>query len=468
MVKNFVKNVLGVSIYRYGYQAVILLSSIATSRLLTPVEYGTVALITVITGFINAFNDSGISLLVIRSDYGERFYKLLYNLSVLMGFILSGVVVLLAFPIAAFNNNDKLIIPTLVSALVILIQTLSVVPMAVLRKREQFITRAKIDFWAFSSSTIVTIALAYFNFSYWSLIISQLYAALVQLIWSNSIVGVNLWQYSFKKSMLSYKMSKKTLLSLSGGTVFTYWSSNTGNFVIGKFFGEALLGIYNRANSLSSMVVNLIGGVLHSILLPTLKSVEKSKDFLTFVRTISIAVLAVCSVINIVVVLYGAEIITFIWSSTWVSVAEYLPYLLFTSYAVISNILSMNVFYLKKQESLFTRVSAISSVVQIAVFLLAFYFPLKDVLLASTLINLLVLGPVLWVLMPFKVLPEIGKLHITLMIGFFVTSAAVVVGYHYQLGMVLNTLLLIYGVLHIGALIPSALFIINRRKQTTA
>jgi hypothetical protein len=70
--------------------------------------------------------------------------------------------------------------------------------------------------------------------------------------------------------------------------------------------------------------------------------------------------------------------------------------------------------------------------------------------------------------MPFKVLPEIGKLHITLMIGFFVTSAAVVVGYHYQLGMVLNTLLLIYGVLHIGALIPSALFIINRRKQTIA
>lgn len=464
MLKNFVKNVLGVSIYRYGYQAIILLSSIFTARLLTPVEYGTVALITVITGFINAFNDSGISLLVIRSDYGERFYKMLYNLSVLMGFILSGIVVVLAVPIALFNNNENLIVPTLISAVIILIQTLSVVPLAVLRKREQFITRAKIDFWAFSTSTLVTIVLAYLEFSFWSLIFSQLYAALVQLIWSNNIVKVNLWQYSLKKSLISYKMSKKTLLNLSSGTVFTYWSSNTGNFVIGKFFGEALLGIYNRANSLSSMVVNLIGGVLHSILLPTLKSVEKSNDFLRFVTTISVFVLAVCSIINIVVVLFGVEIITFIWSKTWVSVADYLPYLLFTSYTIISNILSMNVFYLKKQEALFTRVNAVSSVVQILIFLLAFKYDLKDVLLISTLINLLVLGPVFWVIMPFKVLPEINKWHTILMLAFFATSALVIIGYHFQLGNILNLMLVVYGVIHIAALIPSALFMLKRKR----
>ena len=50
-----------------------------------PEEYGFIALITVFTGFISQFSDAGLSFIVIRSDYRERFYQMMHYLSFVIG-----------------------------------------------------------------------------------------------------------------------------------------------------------------------------------------------------------------------------------------------------------------------------------------------------------------------------------------------------------------------------------------------
>ncbi|RYG47193.1 MAG: hypothetical protein EOO01_15180, partial [Chitinophagaceae bacterium] len=67
--KTLVKNLLVSGGYNYLSQAIAFFSSIIVSRLLTPESYGFVGIITVFTGFLSIFADSGISLAVIRSNY---------------------------------------------------------------------------------------------------------------------------------------------------------------------------------------------------------------------------------------------------------------------------------------------------------------------------------------------------------------------------------------------------------------
>jgi hypothetical protein len=67
---SFFKNLFVSAGYTYVAHGLTFLSSMVNARLLTPENYGLVGLITVFTGFIAVFVDSGISLAVIKSDYG--------------------------------------------------------------------------------------------------------------------------------------------------------------------------------------------------------------------------------------------------------------------------------------------------------------------------------------------------------------------------------------------------------------
>jgi teichuronic acid exporter len=100
--KKLFKNVIILGGYSYSTQIIGFLATIVLSRLLLPEEYGFVALITVFTGFINQFSDAGLSLIIIRSDYGKLFQKVIHYLSFVIGVILFLIVVSLAYPISLF------------------------------------------------------------------------------------------------------------------------------------------------------------------------------------------------------------------------------------------------------------------------------------------------------------------------------------------------------------------------------
>jgi len=71
------KNFLKIGLYKYSGQLIIFLSSIIVSRLLTPSEYGVVALITVFSSFIISFLDAGFRYSAIRNKFDNEYYQTL-------------------------------------------------------------------------------------------------------------------------------------------------------------------------------------------------------------------------------------------------------------------------------------------------------------------------------------------------------------------------------------------------------
>jgi O-antigen/teichoic acid export membrane protein len=252
--KNLVKNIIVLGGYTYSSQIITFLSTIVVSRLLVPEEYGFVALITVFTGFISTFSDAGLSYLIIRSDYGRLFHRVIHYLSFVIGLILFVLVVLIAYPVSLFYQDSALILPTVITAVNFILRSLIPVPYGLLSKNLKFNALGSLELISVSIVVAFTILFAFLGLSYWALILPLLIGNVARLFMYYRKTRMGFRIYSYKYLVVGYRKARSIILNMSGFTLLNYWARNSDNLIIGKVYGADSLGIYNRAYRLLNMV----------------------------------------------------------------------------------------------------------------------------------------------------------------------------------------------------------------------
>jgi len=378
--RKLYKNLFTIGSYNYGYTLFQFFASMVLSRLLTPVEYGIVALITVFTGFISFFKDAGLSYLVIREDYRNRFYRAIQMVSLVIGLGLAFLICILAYPISLFYQESSLIFPTLVMGLVLVIESLAIVPTALLKKRLQFRELGRINFLVYVSGSILTIILAFLQFSYWALIIGQVYSTLFLLLLIQRKAGLKFNFIKASNFTIGFRKARSILFNVSGSRLIHYWADNTDNLVIGKAFGVAKLGIYNRAFQLLTMQLNLVSGVFNTVLFPSLKQVSKNngnfeKEYRTALGGMSLVILP----IMIILVHFSTPTIKLIWGIEWMEVAEITPFFGVLSVTYILSRTFGSIYILYHSENLLFRIGIMSTIITVSMVLLGMQFSISTI-----------------------------------------------------------------------------------------
>lgn len=325
--KTFFKNVLISGGYNYLAQGLTFLSSIIIARLLSPENYGLVGLITVFTGFIAVFSDSGISLAVIKSDFGHTYHKSLDSLALIMGISLFLITATLAIPISIFYKNSTLVLPTVVLATTFIFRSMSLVRGALLSKKLAFGYLGKVVFINSIIVITLTIILAYFGMQHWSIIIPQVVSALVTVVLYEKEVHFKFHFYKIKYIQVAFNYTKAIIGSLIGFNLVNYWARNADNLVVGKVYGVADLGIYSRAYSLLTFPLSLISGLMGTVLYPSLKKLkidggDVNTEYMYVLRVISIIVFP----ISCILLLFPDLLVHTLWGDKWSKVATLLPY----------------------------------------------------------------------------------------------------------------------------------------------
>lgn len=249
--------------------------SIVLARLLTPEDYGTIALVTVFTTILQVFVDSGLGTALIQKkdaddlDFSSVFY---FNFAVCL--ILYAVMFAAAPFIAEFYNDTSLIPIIRVISLTIVISGVkgiqqSYVSRNMLFKRFFFATIGGTIFSAF-----LGIGLAYAGFGVWAIVAQQL---------SNTTIDTLILWLTVKwrpKKMFSWKRLK-SLLSfgwklLASSLIDTVYN-NLRNLIIGKFYSSADLAYYNQGDKFPKLIVTNINNSIDSVLLPTLANEQDNK-----------------------------------------------------------------------------------------------------------------------------------------------------------------------------------------------
>lgn len=236
------------------------------ARILSPADFGTLAIILVFLNFFVPFADMGIGAAIIQyQDLNERDYGALFTFSIFFALLLTLLFCVIAIPVSLFYNNAELIPLCLLGSLSLLFATLNMVPNGLLLKDQYFVSIGVRLFVVTLVSGVIAIFMA---FAGWGV-----YA----LIWHNIIAGIItfLWNYLTRPIhhlTIHFSASLKKVFSYSvfqfGSSLVNYFSTNLPNLIIGKVFNETALGFYDKAYRLTTYPFNAISNVIVSVIQP--------------------------------------------------------------------------------------------------------------------------------------------------------------------------------------------------------
>jgi O-antigen/teichoic acid export membrane protein len=350
--RTLFSNILVAGSYTYLSQGVTFLASTILARLLSPESYGVVGLITVFTGFIMVFSDGGLSYALIRSDFGRTFQRVLTNLSVFLGSALFLITVLAAWPIALFYNNPGLVTPIIVLATTFIFRGMGLAQGAVLAKNLQFGYIGKVTLLSNVAQILLSIPMAALGAGYWALIFPQIIAAIITAVLYERKVRLGFKLYPMNYIIVVFRHTKKLVGSVIGFASVNYWSRNSDNMIVGKWYGAADLGIYNRAYSLLMLPLNLITGLFNNILFPNLKKLQSRNGDIENEYYFVLTVISFLTFPLVVLfVSFPREMVLLLWGKNWVHVADLLPYfgLLIFTQALISTSGHLLILYRKER-----------------------------------------------------------------------------------------------------------------------
>ena len=271
-----VKGVIWSAVDRFSAQGIQFVFSILIARLLVPEDYGVIAMLNIFLAVSQTFIDSGFATALIRkidrtdTDFSTVFY---FNIAVAVFFYLG---LFFAAPaIANFYNTPLLVPVTRVTAINLVIGSLSGIHNAKLSIEIDFKSRAKVSVVSAVLTGAVGLWMAYSGYGVWALVVQTVFAGIIRTIMLWIIVKwypklVFSWQ-SFKEM---FSFGSKLLASGLLDTIY----NNIYPLVIGKVFSPTTLGVYSKANSLAQFPSSNITSVLHSVTFPVLSTIQNEED----------------------------------------------------------------------------------------------------------------------------------------------------------------------------------------------
>lgn len=237
-------------------QAISWLSTVMVIRLLTPDDYGLMAMATLVVGLLMLVSDLGVSAATIqvRNLNPEQLGEL-FGFAILVNCVAAGVVFLGAPVAAAFFREPRLIGLLRILSGGFLLVALYVLPESLLMRDLRFDQKARADVLATAVSAVLTFSLALKGFGVWSLVggsltIHGVRALVFRVLRPRPLVP----RFSFGRIKGMLEFGK--LITLNRILWFSY--ENLDVAIAGRVLGKSLVGIYSVALSLASIPLEKI------------------------------------------------------------------------------------------------------------------------------------------------------------------------------------------------------------------
>lgn len=240
-----VRNVRWVGMIQVTRVSVQLLGLLVLSRLLTPADFGLVAIVFAISNFAMLLRDMGMASAIIQRDVlDEQTTLTAHWTNCFIGFGLAAILLALSYPLATIFKAPGLVSLVQLSALSFPFLSGSTVHQALLERASKFATVARIEIIALLTGFAVAIVSAYLGAGPYSLVLQTLTVAVLSAIqfWLASEMKLK-WGWSREHAKGLWGFSG----NLFGFNLVNYFSRNADTMIIGRMLGPTALGPYSLA-----------------------------------------------------------------------------------------------------------------------------------------------------------------------------------------------------------------------------
>lgn len=274
--KETVKGVAWSGIDKIANGGILFIANIILARLLSPKDFGLLAIIAIFVQISQTFIDSGFTNALIQkkdrsqTDYSTVFF---FNLAISIGFY---IVLFFCAPfIALFFDNDKLTSLTRVVGLNLIIGAFVSVHKTRLTIELRFKIQAIISLISSIISAIIAIWMAYNGYGVWALVALSIVSIMLQVLLIYTMI-------KWKPSILFSKTAFKSLFSYSskllGASLIHLIYRNLYPIVIGKKFSPIQLGYFNRADLFAMYPSSTITSIVTRVAFPIFSRIQDDNN----------------------------------------------------------------------------------------------------------------------------------------------------------------------------------------------
>lgn len=289
----------------------------ALARLLTPRDFGLVAMVTAISAFGMILRDAGLSAATIQArTITQDQCAALFRINAIAGLLLGICLAAAAPAVARFYGHEELTWITIGLAIPLVVSGFATQHFALLQRHMRFGAVTIVHLGFYSSYWLAALVSAILGSGYWSLVIAN---GVAYLVWTALIFVFCRWvpvRPADGKAVMSHIRFGGHVLA-SG--VVGYFASYADSILVGRFLGAGPLGLYSRAYNFVALPIAQMIQLIQRVGLPVLRLlVDEPERYRTYQTRMTNLVATISLPLGLVCVLEGEFFIRVLLGDQWI------------------------------------------------------------------------------------------------------------------------------------------------------
>lgn len=308
---------------RFGVQGMSFVLQIILARILSPNEYGILALMIIFTTLANVFIQNGFNTALIQNkDVIEDDYSSVFWVSFIIAIMLYIFLYFSAPWIGSFYHLTSIVTPFRVLSIMILPGALNSIQIAKISREMDFKKVFICNICATVIAGTISILVALNGGGIWALVIQILLNTIISCILMLLIVK---WKPRFvcnlKRVKKLFSYGWKLLVSSLIDTLYQELQS----LIVGKKYNSDILGVYDRGKHFPQFIMNAVNGSVQSVMLPAMSEKQEVRMEVKELMRKSIAITSYI-VFPMMAGLAGIAnpLVTLLLTEKWLSCVPYL------------------------------------------------------------------------------------------------------------------------------------------------
>lgn len=351
---------------KFSTQLVTLVVGVILARLLSPSDYGLIAITEIFVVICQIIVDSGFSSALIRkSDRTENDYSTVFIINIGLSFLMAIILCVSSSFIADFYNEPLLKSIICFNAVYVFLGALISIQAVKMQAEMKFKERSEITVISSIIKGAISVFMALIGYGVWSLVIPNIIVLFVTalLYWH-----FQHWIPSLRFSLVSAKemfaFGSKLLISTIINTIYT----NLYPMIIGKKFSPSDLGFYSKGNAYANLPSTTIANVIGGVAFPVLSKIQDDDERLrsAYRKMLRLSAYLVFPIMIGLVVLAKPFVILLI-TEKWSSSILYLQILCLAAMWYPIHGLNLNLLQVKGRSDLFLRLEIIKKIIGVII-----------------------------------------------------------------------------------------------------
>lgn len=262
------------------------ITSMLLARLLTPEDFGVVAICNMVVTFSDIVKDSGFGKYIIQNDFKHNYEKDNYSnvafwTNIIVSVIIFFLIIINKEYLGYLTGNAKYSLAITVASVQILITAFSSIHTNLLRRDFQFNNLFRARILIAILPLLVTVPLAIYLKNYWAIIVGNLIGSIINALYLSTM---STWR---PKVFYSFSILKKMFS-------FSFWSLCEGLahwlifwvdvFILTSFYNEYYVGLYKNSSNMVISIMGMISASISPVLLSVLSRLknDNTRFFLAF------------------------------------------------------------------------------------------------------------------------------------------------------------------------------------------